>query len=73
MSVYVSKLQDWKGDGKASHQSCRIVADTTSELIKFVTKHLRISRSQFKEHPVPHFTISGRRRRVALENGAIEV
>lgn len=71
MSVYVDPLIDY---GWKLGPSCHMVADTLEELHAMAEK-IGMKRSWFqdKEHSMPHYDLVASKRKLAVQNGAVEL
>lgn len=68
MTVYVDKMRAPYG----RMIMCHMVADTVEEL-HAMADIIGVKRRWFQDHHMPHYDISLGRRRLAVENGAIEI
>lgn len=76
MSVYVDGLQDWGWRLRGQKRlSCHLIADSLEELIEFAVDRLGMKEEwlQRGNSGVPHFDLTGKRRKHALSVGAIEL
>jgi len=73
MSVYVDMLMNhgWILRGHKV-KSCHMTADTPEELHTMAEK-IGMKRSWFQPKSLPHYDLTTSRRKLALENGAIEI
>lgn len=69
MAVYVDRLRDWSW---CLGPSCHLIADTEEELHTFA-KLLGLRREWFQDRSTPHYDLTTRRRKRALELGAVEL
>lgn len=74
MAVYVDDLQQWPTKIRCFQAgSCHLSADTLDELHAFA-RRLGMRRSWFQPHRrMPHYDLTGARRELALQLGAIFV
>jgi hypothetical protein len=71
MSVYVDPLIDY---GWKLGPSCHLISDDLDELHEFAQK-IGMKRSWFQNdnQSLPHYDLTGNKRRQAIKNGAIEL
>lgn len=69
MAVYVDNLRDY---GWRHGPSCHLIGDTVEELIEFAVR-LGMKKEWFQPKSSPHFDLHAEGRRLAVENGAIEL
>lgn len=74
MAVYVDSLCYYGGTGFfKDKQTCHLLADTKEELVDFAVNSLGMNPRWLQDTRVPHFDLVESRRRMAVENGAIEL
>lgn len=69
MPVYVDNLRDY---GWHRGPSCHLIADSVDELMEFA-ESIGLRREWFQPKSSPHFDLTAEGRKVAVENGAIEI
>jgi len=69
MAVYVDNLRDY---GWRHGPSCHLIADSVEELIEFAVA-MGMQREWFQSKSTPHFDLTAEGRRLAVEDGAIEL
>ncbi len=69
MPVYVDNLRDY---GWHRGPSCHLIADSVDELMEFA-ESIGLRREWFQSKSSPHFDLTAEGRKVAVENGAIEI
>ncbi len=69
MAVYVDKLVDYSW---RHGPSCHLIGDSVEELIEFAVR-LGMREEWFQPRSSPHFDLTAEGRRIAIENGAIEL
>lgn len=69
MTVYVDNLRDY---GWHRGPSCHLIADSVDELMEFA-ESIGLRREWFQPKSSPHFDLTSEGRKVAVENGAIEI
>jgi len=69
MTVYVDKLVDYSW---RHGPSCHLIADSVAELKEFAVR-LGMREEWFQPKSSPHFDLTASGRKIAVENGAIEL
>ena len=69
MAVYVDNLRDY---GWRHGPSCHLIGDSIEELIEFAVG-LGMKKEWFQPKSSPHFDLTADGRRIAVDNGAIEL
>jgi hypothetical protein len=69
MAVYVDNLRDY---GWRHGPSCHLIGDSVEELIEFAVG-LGMKKEWFQPKSSPHFDLNADGRKIAVENGAIEL
>ena len=69
MVVYVDNLRDY---GWRHGPSCHLIADSVAELKEFAIR-LGMREEWFQPRSSPHFDLTAEGRKIAIENGAIEL
>jgi len=69
MAVYVDKLVDYSW---RHGPSCHLIADSVAELKEFAIR-LGMREEWFQPRSSPHFDLTAEGRKIAIENGAIEL
>ena len=69
MAVYVDRLCDY---GWRHGPSCHLIADSVEELIEFAVS-IGLRPEWYQPRSSPHFDLTADGRRVAVEQGAIEL
>jgi Protein of unknown function (DUF4031) len=69
MAVYVDKLVDYSW---RHGPSCHLIADSVAELKEFAVR-LGMREEWFQPKSSPHFDLTAEGRKIAVENGAIEL
>ena len=69
MAVYVDRLCDY---GWRHGPSCHLIADSVEELIEFAVS-MGMRREWYQPRSSPHFDLTADGRRLAVENGAVEL
>ncbi len=69
MAVYVDNLRDY---GWRHGPSCHLIGDSVEELIAFAVG-LGMKKEWFQPKSSPHFDLNADGRKIAVENGAVEL
>ena len=69
MAVYID---NWRDYGWRHGPSCHLIGDSVEELIEFAVG-LGMKKEWFQPKSSPHFDLNADGRKIAVENGAIEL
>jgi len=69
MAVYIDNLRNY---GWRHGPSCHLIGDSVEELIEFAVG-LGMKKEWFQPKSSPHFDLNADGRKIAVENGAIEL